>query len=164
VCFLISFLQPEVLIPKQTVSAIYSFFLALTLHPEVLKKAQSEIDAVVGSERLPTFADRPHLPYINALVLEVFRWHTVVPTGESISSIVLKGANILNTAVPHRVMQDDIHEGHFIPKGALVIPNIWYVSFQPVDRKYVTLAEGSFVMISEFTEIHLNSTRSDFFL
>jgi len=77
------FSQPEVLTPKQTVSAIYSFFLALALHPEVLKKAQSEIDAVVGSERLPTFADRPHLPYVNALVLEVFRWHTVVPTGKS---------------------------------------------------------------------------------
>ncbi|KIM45959.1 hypothetical protein M413DRAFT_298764 [Hebeloma cylindrosporum] len=97
-----------------TVSAIYSFFLALTLHPEVLKKAQSEIDAVVGSERLPTFADRPRLPYMNALVLEVFRWHTVVPT-----------------AVPHRVMQDDIHEGHFIPKGALVIPNIWGFCHDP---------------------------------
>jgi cytochrome P450 len=61
---------------------MYSFFLALTLHPEVLKQAQSEIDAVVGSERLPNFADRPYLPYVNALVLEVFRWHTVVPTGE----------------------------------------------------------------------------------
>jgi len=28
-------------------------------------------------------------------------------------------------AVPHRVMQDDIHEGYLIPKGALIIPNIW---------------------------------------
>lgn len=24
-------------------------------------------------------------------------------------------------------MEDDIHEGYFIPKGSLIIPNIWYV-------------------------------------
>lgn len=58
-----------------------SFFLALSLHPHVLKKAQMEIDTVVGNERLPSYSDRPSLPYINALILEVFRWHTVVPTG-----------------------------------------------------------------------------------
>ncbi|KAF8974327.1 cytochrome P450 [Flammula alnicola] len=97
-----------------TVSAMNSFFLALALHPDVLKKAHAEIDAVVGSDRIPTYADRPYLPYINALVMEVFRWHTVVPT-----------------AVPHRAMQDDIHEGYFIPKGALVIPNIWKLAHDP---------------------------------
>jgi len=32
-----------------------------------------------------------------------------------------------NKAVPHRVVQDDIHEGYLIPKGSLVIPNIWSV-------------------------------------
>ncbi|KAH7889000.1 hypothetical protein F5I97DRAFT_1857350 [Phlebopus sp. FC_14] len=39
----------------QTVSAIYSFFLAITIYPEVQKCAQAELDAVVGIERLPTF-------------------------------------------------------------------------------------------------------------
>ena len=34
-------------------------------------------------------------------------------------------------AVPHRVMQDDIHEGYFIPKGALIIPNIWWDKERP---------------------------------
>jgi len=61
-----------------------AFFLALTLHPEVVKKAQAEIDTIVGNERLPNFDDRPRLPYINALILEVLRWHTVVPTGKRI--------------------------------------------------------------------------------
>lgn len=54
----------------------------MTLHPEVVKKAQAEIDAVVGNERLPTFADRENLPYIDALTKEVFRWNSVVPTGK----------------------------------------------------------------------------------
>ncbi|KAF5321043.1 hypothetical protein D9619_000276 [Psilocybe cf. subviscida] len=97
-----------------TVSAINSFFLAMTLHPEVMRKAQEEIDRVVGRDRLPTYADRPHLPYVNALVSEVHRWHTVVPT-----------------AVPHRVRQDDVHEGYLIPKGSLVIPNVWKMSHDP---------------------------------
>jgi hypothetical protein len=39
------------------------FILAMVLHPEVMHRAQQEIDAVVGSGRLPDFADRPHLPY-----------------------------------------------------------------------------------------------------
>ncbi len=53
----------------------------MALNPEVMAKAQREIDAVVGNERLPGFADRENLPYTNALVKEVFRWHSVVPTG-----------------------------------------------------------------------------------
>lgn len=57
----------------QTVSSIYSFFLAMTLHPDARNRAQAEIDAVVGRDRLPTFADREHLPYTEALVQEVFR-------------------------------------------------------------------------------------------
>ncbi|KAF8225436.1 cytochrome P450 [Tricholoma matsutake] len=97
-----------------TVSAIYSFFLAMTLHPEVVKKAQAEIDAVVGNERLPTFADRENLPYIDALTKEVFRWNSVVPTG-----------------IAHRVTQDDTHAGYFIPKGSLVIANMWKLTHDP---------------------------------
>lgn len=53
----------------------------MALNPSVVKKAQLELDAVVGTDRLPSFADREHLPYINALVKEVFRWNSVVPTG-----------------------------------------------------------------------------------
>ncbi|KAG1734315.1 cytochrome P450 [Suillus lakei] len=38
---------------EMTVSSIYSLFLAMTLFPDVQKKAQAEIDAVVGPDRLP---------------------------------------------------------------------------------------------------------------
>jgi len=53
----------------------------MALHPEVAKRARAELDEVVGTDRLPTFEDRESLPYINALVKEVFRWYTVVPAG-----------------------------------------------------------------------------------
>ncbi|KAG6901874.1 hypothetical protein C0995_006998 [Termitomyces sp. Mi166 len=79
----------------------------MALNPEVMKKAQMEIDSVVGNDRLPTFEDRQYLPYVDALAKEVFRWNVVVPNG-----------------VPHRSIKDDIHDGYFIPKGTLVIANI----------------------------------------
>jgi cytochrome P450 len=59
----------------------------MTLYPEVMKKAQSEIDAVVGNDRLPTFADREHLPYINAIAKEVLRWNAIIPIGEHASPL-----------------------------------------------------------------------------
>ena len=46
------------------------FMLAMVLHPEALKKAQAELDAVVGAQRLPTFEDRPNLPYLDAVCRE----------------------------------------------------------------------------------------------
>ncbi|KAG1737315.1 cytochrome P450 [Suillus lakei] len=56
------------------VSTIYSFFLAMMLFPDVQKKAQAEIDAIVGPDRLPTLADRDSLPYTEALAKEALRF------------------------------------------------------------------------------------------
>ncbi|KAJ3808457.1 cytochrome P450 [Lentinula aff. lateritia] len=70
---------------KQTAGSIYlagtdttlvtllSFFLAMTKYPEFQKKAQEELDRVVGAKRLPDFDDRDSLPYIQAIVYEVMR-------------------------------------------------------------------------------------------
>lgn len=91
-----------------TVSTEYSFYLAMVLNPEAQRKAQAEIDAVVGNDRLPTLADRPYLPYVNAIVKEAYRWNTVIPMG-----------------VPHAAMEDGIINGYFIPKGSVIITNLW---------------------------------------
>lgn len=71
----------------QTVSLIKTFFLAMTLFPTVLRNAQDELDRVVGRDRLPDFTDRDNLPYIRALIKELFRWEQVTPTG--LSNILL---------------------------------------------------------------------------
>ena len=65
----------------QTVSAIYTFFLAMTLFPEAQRTAQAELDSVIGGDRLPTLRDREELPYMEALVKEVLRWQPVTPIG-----------------------------------------------------------------------------------
>lgn len=46
----------------------------MTLYPEAQRKAQAEIDAVVGSGRLPDFTDKDSLPYVNALMMESLRY------------------------------------------------------------------------------------------
>ena len=68
-----------------------TLFLAMALYPEVQKKAQAEIDSVVGPNRLPDFHDRPSLPYINAVIKESSRWNLVFPFGGPfiISSLLL---------------------------------------------------------------------------
>ena len=45
----------------------------MLLHPECAKKAQAEIDEVVGRARMPEFEDIPNLPYLNAVMKEVTR-------------------------------------------------------------------------------------------
>lgn len=46
----------------------------MALHPEVVERAQAEIDQAIGSERLPTLEDRGKLPYIDCIVREVYRY------------------------------------------------------------------------------------------
>jgi cytochrome P450 len=56
-----------------TVSAISTFFLAMTMNPHVMRKAQEELDRVVGQDRLPSVADRESLVYVDAICKEVLR-------------------------------------------------------------------------------------------
>ena len=58
------------------------FMLAMVTYPEVQKKAQEELDNVVGRGRMPIFADRDSLPYIQACVRESLRWRTMDPVGD----------------------------------------------------------------------------------
>ncbi|KAF4341844.1 oxidoreductase [Fusarium beomiforme] len=97
-----------------TVSSISLFFLAMLLYPDVQRKAQEEIDRVIGNKRLPNCSDRSRLSYVDATVKEILRWHPVAPMG-----------------LPHTSTVDDIFEGYLIPKDALIMPNIWYFAHDP---------------------------------
>lgn len=98
-----------------TVAAILSLLIAALLNPDVQARAQRELDAVTGRERLPTLEDRPLLPFIEAMCKEVHRWQPVGPL-----------------AIPHAATEDNIYDGFFIPKGAIVLPNSWAILHDPV--------------------------------
>ncbi|KAJ7132234.1 cytochrome P450 [Mycena epipterygia] len=90
-----------------TWDALSIFLLAMVLYPECQLKAQKEIESVIGTSRLPEFADREKLLYVECLYQEIFRWNTGTPL-----------------ALPHRCMEDDTYRGMFIPAGSIVFPNI----------------------------------------
>ncbi|KAF9479967.1 cytochrome P450 [Pholiota conissans] len=94
-----------------TISLGLTFLYLMTIHPEIQKKAQAEIDRVTGGSRLPDFEDRSSLPYIEAMYRELMRWMPPVPLG-----------------LPHRLTEDDEYKGYFIPKGTAVMANIWAMS------------------------------------
>ena len=97
-----------------SVSTIEGFFLAMSMFPDVQRKAQEEIDRVIGTSRLPSFSDREQLPYINAIVEEAQRWHPIAVMG-----------------LPHAADQEDVVNGYRIPKGAVLIASIWWLTRDP---------------------------------
>ena len=56
-------------------------------YPEVQIRAQEELDTVVGSGRLPSHEDKDKLVYLQALTMEVLRWYTVTPFGQSTQDV-----------------------------------------------------------------------------
>ena len=45
----------------------------MIMYPEVLAKAQAEMDSVIGPDRLPDFDDRSSLPYFELVMKELYR-------------------------------------------------------------------------------------------
>ncbi|KAF0325749.1 cytochrome p450 oxidoreductase [Colletotrichum asianum] len=97
-----------------SVASVNAFFLAMAKFPEAQRRAQEEIDRVVGSDRLPTVSDRDNLPYLEALIKEVLRWHTIAPMG-----------------LLHMSSEEATYSGYRIPKGSLVLCNIWWFMHNP---------------------------------
>ncbi|CAA7262436.1 unnamed protein product [Cyclocybe aegerita] len=95
-------------------SSALTFYLAMILNPSIQEKAHAEIEAVVGKDRLPTINDRPNLPYIRSIITEVLRSSPAIPL-----------------CLPHCASQDDIYNGLLIPKGSMIMPNIWHMLHDP---------------------------------
>lgn len=65
------------------------------MFPKVQRKAQAEMDSVVGHSRLPVTADRDSMPYLNAVCKETLRWHPVAPLGLPFIFLLVSLADIL---------------------------------------------------------------------
>ncbi|GAB6027681.1 Cytochrome P450 2 sub R member 1 [Chamberlinius hualienensis] len=89
-------------------------FLYMAHFPDVQQKIVEEIEAVVGKDRLPTLNDVPRLTYLQAAVLEIYRYSSVIPL-----------------SVPHRTTTETQVFGYQFPKHTTVFQNIYAVHFDP---------------------------------
>ncbi|KAL2110367.1 hypothetical protein VUR80DRAFT_1251 [Thermomyces stellatus] len=96
------------------VITLTAFTAAMVLFPDVQRKAQEEIDHVVGPGRLPSVSDRDRLPYVDALIQESLRWWPIAPMG-----------------FPHTATDDVEYDGLYLPKGAYLLPNVWWFLHDP---------------------------------
>ncbi|XP_034967472.2 cytochrome P450 2U1 [Zootoca vivipara] len=88
--------------------------LYMSLHPQEQKKVQEEIELVIGRNRPPTLADKARMPFTEATIMEVQRMTVVVPL-----------------SIPRMASETTVLQGYTIPKGSVIIPNLWSVHRDP---------------------------------
>ncbi|KAL3699078.1 hypothetical protein R1sor_017100 [Riccia sorocarpa] len=86
----------------------------LLRNPHILEKAQTELDTVVGRNRLVEESDLPNLPYLNAIITETFRLHPVAPL-----------------LIPHLSTQDSEIQGFKIPAKTMLLVNVYAIQRDP---------------------------------
>ncbi|KAK5640617.1 hypothetical protein RI129_011428 [Pyrocoelia pectoralis] len=87
-------------------NAVGFVFLYLILYPDVQRKAQEEIDRVVGRQSPLTLNDRARLQYVECVILESIR--------------LFVGRAFL---IPRRALTDATLNGYFIPKDTVIHGN-----------------------------------------
>lgn len=122
-----------------------TFVLAMVQNPDVQKKAQAELDSVIGKNQLPKFEDKDSLPYIQAIMKECFRWKNVLPVSQ-----------------PHSLTADDEYRGYTLRKGTICIPNTWFVYCEVSTRFLIPSPIGLFFTTRNIIQTPLHSIPSDF--
>ncbi|XP_045592688.1 cytochrome P450 2U1 [Procambarus clarkii] len=90
-----------------TVTTLRWCFLFLLRHPHLQDALFHEIEANIGTERLPTYEDRLRMPYTEAFMTEVFRFGSITPLAL------------------HGNPEETTLDGYRIPKRTWIIGNIW---------------------------------------
>ncbi|KZV90505.1 cytochrome P450 [Exidia glandulosa HHB12029] len=96
------------------ISIIQNFFLGATQASPFPQRAQAEISSAVGENRLPALQDRERLPFVTAVVKEVWRWDLTMPIN-----------------VPHVAAEEGTYDGYFIPKGTWIIAHLRAFTHDP---------------------------------
>jgi len=111
----IFFLQDMFQAGSETTAVTIEWAMAeLIRNPERLKRAQAELEEVVGFNRMVEESDTDRLPYLRAVVKEVFRLHPAVPL-----------------LIPHRADNRCEIAGFVIPKHSRVLVNVWGMGRDP---------------------------------
>lgn len=125
---------------ETTANTIGCIIIYLLNRPGVLAKAQTELDAQVGGDRMVNLADRARLPYLNAVILE----------GQRV-------ANVLAINIFHATTEDVVLRGHRIPKGTCVIPQ---VSTVMLDEKVSAVFGNATGFCDSSSRTHKSSIRN----
>uniref|UniRef100_A0A8C6IJM4 Cytochrome P450 n=1 Tax=Mus spicilegus TaxID=10103 RepID=A0A8C6IJM4_MUSSI len=97
-----------------TTNSLLWCLLYMSLNPDVQKKVHEEIERVIGCDRAPSLTDKAQMPYTEATIMEVQRLSMVVPL-----------------AIPHMTSEKTVLQGFTIPKGTVVLINLWSVHRDP---------------------------------
>jgi hypothetical protein len=134
------------------------FIVAALLHPGIQKMAQEELDTVTMRERLPTFEDRPRLPFVDAICKEVIRWRPITPLGELLPKQLTSPTRKCDDGQVYRTQTQEMTSTRvsLSPRvgiamcksircwlicisGAVVVMNIWCDSCPNISRLTLTL-------------------------
>ncbi|KAL5990696.1 hypothetical protein ACLOJK_011599 [Asimina triloba] len=97
-----------------TAAVVEWAFAELLKHPEMMNKAQKELETVVGMDRMVEESDLASLEYVDMVLKESMRLHPVLPL-----------------LIPHQSTEDCSVDGYHIPKGSHVIINTWSIGRDP---------------------------------
>ncbi|XP_076958499.1 flavonoid 3',5'-hydroxylase-like [Bidens hawaiensis] len=98
-----------------TTSSTIEYALAHMIDkPEILKKAQQEVDTLVGEGNIVEESHIKNLPYLHAIMKEVLRLRPTVPL-----------------LLPHSPSESCVIGGYTVPKDARVFVNAWAIHRDP---------------------------------
>ncbi|CAL4961882.1 unnamed protein product [Urochloa decumbens] len=100
----------------ETTSNTVEWAMAEMMHnPQVLKRAQEELDTVVGRDAVVEESDLSELHYLRMVIKETLRLHPPLPL-----------------MVPHSPSADSTVGGYHVPEGTRVFVNVWAIQRNPL--------------------------------